>query len=177
MPTGPQTLPGIDIEKGGAKPQVSGPVASLASLYLEIHRRAPKAKIVIIGYPQLWGNQLDFNALAPGHSECIVARPFPVFLSVAKSDTKWMNDVAHDLNDRILSEIKSAKHQASNLNIQYVPTADLFVHDRTDQRLCGSTSPTLFNPLLLSLQKPLQTSFHPTGSGQKAIAQRLIQSL
>ncbi len=135
-------------------PKVTG-ISSIRSVLQAIHHKAPKAQILISGYPKLFGSKsTDANG-------CLVSANLPIYLR--SSDTQWIRAKSADLNAGIKYAVrKSRKH---GIDVHYVNAAKQFV----GHNLCDSSAPWI-NSIILSGGPSLisPASFHPTFRGQIA---------
>jgi hypothetical protein len=108
----------------GLKP--SDTVVSLPAILMEIHARAPQAKIFITGYPELFGSS---------------AKLFGTKLAcpVAVADRSVVNSLAEQLNAVIKASAAAAR--ATGVNVTYVGVAGAFDgHGLCDSRVPFITS-------------------------------------
>jgi len=120
----------------------------LLASYEEIHKKAPEARIVVVGYPQLFVDDPKNN-----YNDLLFAE-----------DQRWMNQKGAELNATLAATAKEA-------GVEFVDPTDAF---RTHG--IGSSDPWMndlsFGGPGMSATDP--GSFHPNATGQAALA-RLIQ--
>lgn len=119
----------------------------LVDMYLEIKERAPNARVIIVGYPQLF---VDDPSDSYGNL-------------LFKEDQVWMNEIAADLNNML-------RDAAAEAGVEFVDPTQAFL----DHGI-GSDDPWI-NDLDLggpgfSVADP--SSFHPNAAGHQALADLL----
>jgi lysophospholipase L1-like esterase len=123
----------------------------LLAQYKEIHRLAPNARIVVVGYPQLFVDNPSDN-----YDNLLFAE-----------DQVWMNEKAAELNAMLASVAEEA-------GAEFVDPTDAFRGHNI-----GSTDSWMndldFDGPGMSVPNP--SSFHPNAAGQAAIAQLIQQQL
>lgn len=123
----------------------------LLASYQEIHRKAPNARIVVVGYPQLFVDHPsdDYSGL------------------LFAADQRWMNQKAAELNAMLASAAKEA-------GAEFVDPTDTFRGHGI-----GSRDPWIndldFGGPGWMLTNP--SSFHPNATGHAALAQLIQQQL
>jgi hypothetical protein len=155
-------LPGINPDTG--KPEtVCGSLPSLTQVYEDIHAAAPNAKILVLGYPELWGSKFDMTTTIP--PSCEVLKVGGLTGLVYGSDADWMNEVGLRLN-KIIGDTVHAAAAATSANIQVVSVDTAF----EGHRLCDTGVPW-FNHIILDRDgihiSPDPRSIHPNDSGQQ----------
>ena len=171
MPAGAYELPGINVS--GTRDLVVGPRQSLTDVYAEIHRRAPNARILVLGYPQLWGDSFSPDVYGRGTGTCLVGTAFgSILLKVDWPDSRWMNEVSKGLDSVVQDAVTTVAGLGAD--IRYIDTLPAFVGKKLDYRLCGRTGSPRLRALDLHGTDPLMVSFHPKDSGQQAIAPLVI---
>lgn len=150
-------LPGID-QSTGKPDTVCGSLPSLTQVYADIHKAAPNAKILVLGYPRFWGTTYNF-----GYDSCEVLNFHGSEGLVSAGDMAWMNSVALSLNTQIqrAATLAAAK---TGTSISYVDVDSAF----SGHRLCDKSSPW-FNRLIVHIPGNPQVdsrSFHPNDAGQ-----------
>lgn len=129
---------------------------SLIRLYNDIQSRAPKARIVVVGYPRIFPeNPLPSSA------------PFRDLVTLNRlidpADQVWMNHMARLLDDTL-------EEAAREAGVEYVD-----VYDALDRHEIGTKHPWI-NDLAPELENGGvfdMGSFHPNDLGQAAIAKRV----
>lgn len=132
----------------------------LVKLYDEMQRRAPNARILIVGYPRMFPDEPGVPGLEVGPSLDTGDLDEPI----EPADQRWMNDMGQLLNQTI-------KAAAEEAGVEYVD-----VSDALDGHEIG-TEDSWINDLNFEWEngKPVDMgSFHPNDEGQAAIA-RLVQ--
>jgi lysophospholipase L1-like esterase len=137
----------------GGHDELAARVAALAPVYSraldEIHARAPKATIVLVGYPTI---------SRPGG--CPDAQP------AWPQDVDYLRGVLHELNELIKTE--AAEHHAF-----YVDTeASTVGHD-----MCAPRDQQWVNGVIPSLSTPSVFPLHPNTIGQQNLARRVLDAL
>ena len=102
---------------------------SLATVLAEVHRKAPRAKVYVTGYPRLFG-LTGFDAYG-----CRVGSVAGAPLYVSSADVRWVRAKADGLN----AALRAGVAQARTLGVPatYVDVADAF----TSHNVCGSGTP------------------------------------
>ncbi len=169
-PKGCVTLPGIDVDTHQPKQSCyDHPVPSLHALYQDLAgRMANGGRLVITGYPRLFGNA--WNASQKGGGPlCNVGSAY----TVAPADATWLNQAGDQLNRTILGEVRKAQAWAAtnrpDVTIRYVP--DSFVFE--DHRLCDTKASWINGLILIGPITDLHSaseSFHPIPDGHAAVA-------
>lgn len=138
-------------------------IVSVLNLIRGIHRRAPQAEIVVVGYPQLFGSQQNFyykDNSAPSKWACDVGAGLSQAV-VDYNDAQWMNGLQGKLNGVLSSAVSAAKAEGINAAWQD-PTAIFGQHN-----FCGAQA-NWFYRLRVDGTAPWVGSFHPTLDGQNA---------
>ena len=123
---------------------------TLPTVYRALRARAPRARIIVLGYPN------PFPAILPARSRC--RRWF------AASDLRWLSQTAVALNDVIRAATIS-----SQARVTYLPPSGFEGHD-----LCSEAP--WFNALELVPTRSLY-SFHPNALGQRRLAKIVLAAL
>lgn len=144
-----------------------GPVIHpLSEVFAAIHAEAPKARIVVAGYPGLFGAKMSHYERHPTTTNvferaCSVwpAIGVPIYW-VLYSDAKWLNEEAQALDSVIQAAAVAAA--TTGLPVKYAPPATFKGHG-----LCDSKEAWV-HPLELGLSPigPEPSSFHLTAAGQ-----------
>lgn len=144
---------------GGTAAQFPGTITMPQALRA-IHRRAPKARIYVTGYPRLFG--LAF----PSPFGCPVGAVGQVPLFVTADDAIWFRTKADALNAALASSVGRARRHG--IDATYVDVATPF----TSHNVCGTGTPWV-NGVVADPTSPsgfATASFHPTAQGQEAYA-------
>lgn len=129
--------------------------AHLEAVYTQIHKLAPNARIIVLGYPRLF----PVNA-----SSCSSV------LWLSGADMDWMNTMSATLDSDIGTAVKTVATANPGLNIQFVdPTATFTGHE-----VCSS-APWINGVIAYEdsgsgVTSPGVGSFHPMAPGQSAEA-------
>lgn len=159
----------LKVLEGTLDPSVlSGtPIHPLSKVLAEIHADAPNARIVIGGYPKLFGTKAshfsspNITSSHPTEPTCIVANFGPAPYSVLYSDAQWLNDEGEKLNSAIQAAAVTA--HAEGMPVSYAPPAKFKGHG-----LCDAHE-SWIHPLEINVLAPKgyePASFHPTATGQ-----------
>jgi lysophospholipase L1-like esterase len=135
-------------------------IRGITTILHDIHDRAPKARIYLAGYPELFGNRArDFTATAAAPSGYACQLNSLVNAAIDFDDAQWINRSTQRLN-RVLHH---ATRRASRAGVpaQFVPLRTFDRHG-----LCDAESPWL-NPVLIGAAGVLRESLHPTADGQQ----------
>lgn len=139
--------------------EVSARLASLVSehkldeTYKEIRKRAPYARIAVVGYPRWF---IDEFTDYPGQDYCALIRD---------TDQQWLNQLVRDLN----REIRAA---AQRIGVQYIDIYDV----GEGRELC--TGQSTLDPFMNGVDIFVQSnSFHPNRLGHELIADAVFGSL
>ncbi|MGQ1798923.1 PxKF domain-containing protein [Kocuria oceani] len=124
----------------------------LGDVYKEVRRRAPFARVVVLGYPRFYVEGGARNA----HTDDYCA-------GVRIADQRWINANIRKLNSLI-------RDQAGSLGLQYVDIYD--VGDGAE--LCGSSSQLFLNGVVIG---NTEESYHPNSYGHELIADKVTSSL
>jgi streptogramin lyase len=161
-----ERLEGLADIKGAATPEGT-PIHSVLRLLEAIHAEAPAARLIIGGYPHLFGSSeatYQEYAEAPSHRVCVVGSTeilgLPTYFRVDYQDGRWLNSLADRLDSFVKKTVTVA--QAAEIPVSYAAPTGFKEHG-----LCDSKTPW-FNALELnpSTKAPESGSFHPNGSGQ-----------
>lgn len=123
----------------------------LAEIYSEILRQAPRARVIVLGYPQFFRDGGTFINRCSG---------------VHKSDQQWVNEKVEEINDLL-------REEAESLGLEFVYTSDAF----DGHRLCeigGGEDREWFRDIVVSDQN---ASFHPDDDGHFAMYQLLLDKI
>lgn len=125
----------------------------LAQLYSRIIREAPRARVIVMGYPQFFrtGGTLLFKCSG-----------------VTKMDQIWVNEKVEEMNDLLEAE-------ASSLGLEFIDPSDAF----EGHRLCevgGGEDREWFRDIVLEADSQVKddASFHPDDDGHFAEYQLLL---
>jgi hypothetical protein len=138
----------------------------LSEVFAAIHAEAPKARIVVGGYPALFGAKGSHYELHPTSTN-VLERACPVWPGIGipvywvlYSDAKWLNEEAQALDSVIQAAATAAA--TSGLPVKYAPPAKFKGHG-----LCDSKEAWV-HPLELGVSPigPEPSSFHTTATGQ-----------
>ncbi|UQI49729.1 GDSL-type esterase/lipase family protein (plasmid) [Streptomyces sp. HU2014] len=179
-PCSAESIGGVDPDTGKGNGQETGPLKEWAPKWLhdqvrprltstlnEIHQHAPKAKIVLMGYPRL----LESPKL------CLPA--------IGPDEGPWLNQLADTAADEMRGAVEDANKQHSANVVFADPRAEF-----TGKAICGN--PESVNGLVLSGHSqadnrdwkwlpgniaPSMKSFHPKISGARLYANVLEQAL
>lgn len=133
--------------------------AGLTDTYTEIQRRAPNARVVVVGYPRMF----------PAEPVRDVALPdwLPAEAGIDTPDQRWLNEMARLLND-------TTRAAAREAGVEYVD-----VYAALDGHELGTQDPWIHhvgfeveNASVLDMD-----SFHPGDRGQAAIARRVEHTI
>jgi hypothetical protein len=156
---------GITIPQGtpGARPLKK----TLADLYVDVASRlAPRGRLVVGGYPRLFGTDKDkgYKSLVIQDVKVPFCQVLPGYL-VGFGDATWINDVDARGNAAINRQIDVARARLAttrpDVRIDY---ADAWASFR-DHSLCDKQSSWL-NGLQITTAGEKRQSFHPNGDGQ-----------
>lgn len=141
--------------------------ASLATVLAEVHRRAPRAKVYVTGYPRLFG-LTGFDSYG-----CRVGSVAGAPLYVSSADVRWVRAKSDGLNAALRTGV--ARARALGVPATYVDVADAF----TSHNVCGSGTPWLNGVLLAPTTPPSldPATFHPNAAGQKAYARAVAAAV
>jgi hypothetical protein len=137
------------------------PIHSIRSVIEAIHDKAKSARIVVGGYPLLFGPSQSTYTLflaAPSHFVCAVGVP-P--FSVDYDDAKWINERGIEL-DSVIAGAVTAAHAQEHIPVKYAPATTPFRH----HGLCDKEDAWIHPLELDGLSGPKKSSFHPTQDGQ-----------
>jgi lysophospholipase L1-like esterase len=121
--------------------------AKLPGVYRSVTAHAPRARVIVIGYPRLFPT-LEAARPAP---DCAVLRQIT-------------GDEIDYLNERITSLDVAISDAAAKAGVEFVDVADAF-----DARPLGCRVPSYLNRRSLHVNR-LPASFHPNNEGQRRIA-------
>lgn len=144
------------------------PLNKLQRLYADIRARAPRAKLVVPGYPRFFPVDGATGAISTilGFSPLDPARRCE---GLRISDQLWINQKIYDLDTAIAASARS-------MGGEYAAMYDAF----DEHELCHSINPLAGN-WLHGIRPPIianvDESFHPTEDGQTAYADRIRDAL
>ena len=151
--------------QGPATASGGTPITPVATVLADLHARAPKARIFVGAYPELFGDDpADFTAdpSAPSGAACVVNAT--VGASLDRADTQWINGRIRDLNGVLKAAVKAAEKSDRSLEATFVPAKTFNGHGLCDDHQAW------INPLILLPGAPPAVSpesFHPTEKGQR----------
>jgi hypothetical protein len=117
----------------------------LARLYIRLRRGAPDARIIVLGYPNLfWTDRGDRSA-----TDCLLQ------FAIGRSETKFLLDLQHRLSDAMAEA-------ASRARVEFVETATIF----KGHEPCGGLAPRWIDFLPLRGRTPDPGAYHPNRNGQ-----------
>lgn len=152
----------------GVKKQVVT-VPSLSGLYMDIHQRAPQAKIRVLRYPHLFPASPPAQCTVGSYTATVGSFHHTFTYTLDQAEMMAMNSAGDTLDTTIAQQVAIAK--AQGINIQAVDTrSDFQAHE-----ICGSSA--WFNALILNGTTPSPFSFHPNSSGQTDFAKLIEGSL
>ena len=123
---------------------------TLPPVYRALRARAPRARIIVLGYPN------PFPAAVPAPARCR--------LWFSGSDRRWLSRTAAALNDAVRAATIS-----SHAGVTYLPPSGFEGHD-----VCSEAS--WFNGLEI-LPGRSRYSFHPNALGQRRLAKIVLAAL
>ncbi len=127
----------------------------LADIYADILRQAPRARVIVLGYPQFFRDGGTFL------TRCS---------QVHRSDQQWVNEKVAEMNAML-------KEQAESLGLEFLPTSDAF----EGHRLCeigGGEDREWFRDITFDeIGGPDNASFHPDDDGHFAEYQLLLNKI
>lgn len=152
------------------------PIRALTEVIKAVRSHAINARIVIGGYPHLFGPSESTYELgaSPSGKVCLVGTAQvpsvgPVPLLVDYRDALWLNKLAGQLDTAIQRAVKAA--QAEGTPVSYAPPR-FSVHG-----LCASGEPWLNAVELDSANEVEPGSFHPNATGQRLAYEPAFASL
>jgi len=129
---------------------------ALEAAYRQLHQRAPKARLVVVGYPQVVADPATVNV-----DTCKAVSTPVEERRVTSDDARWMRDKGAALSAVISKAAKAA-------GARYVDVAA----DFAGHEAC-SAKPWLSGFLLTDIV----ASFHPTAAGQVELAKLVTQAI
>jgi lysophospholipase L1-like esterase len=146
----------------GGKVTMAIPAATLrsrlAAVYAAVHKAAPHAKLVVLGYPRL------FSPAPSASAPC----------DVAAVDSKAFSKTEDALNASVAAAVKKANTAAKTKFATFVDDGTAF----KGHELCaGPLASSYLNGLLLTSTSARSESFHPNRAGQSVLAARLQKAL
>jgi hypothetical protein len=159
------TLPGDDAPLVVAEPaRIAGPVTDAVVLTLrEIARRAPRAQIVLVGYPPL----VESTVLA--QPQCA---PYAAALNLQPSETAWVEATTAQMNAALAVAARRVSADTGSTVSFRDPTAAF-----AGRSICGSGGlPSAFNAVVQTPTPgdtgvPSAESFHPNLIGTRLYAE------
>ncbi len=140
--------PGSDCTKGFKHISFGTLERKLSKVYRDIHSRAPRAQIYVIGYPHFFHE----------------ASAFPNRCSVRVRDKAHINALIKKGDQHIARAVKRAQNLGDASQFHFIDTYGAFNgHD-----LCGSPGDDYINGLV---SRKAKESFHPNKAGHKRLAQ------
>jgi lysophospholipase L1-like esterase len=133
-----------------ARERIDREVEQLIQMYLDMRERAPNARILVLGYPQLFpddgGHGISWSS------------------SITGAERRWLNAMGDYANQSIQNAIAAANAQGAD--IEYVDVSNALAGHEI-----GTDDPWM-NDLDLDLSWPPvnPASFHPNAQGQQALA-------
>ena len=146
-------LPAIAGPEGSKKP----PQYTLADLYAQVRRDAPKAKILVVGYPRFFPDNPPRVGCGGGGGD-----------DWSQQSMRQMNALVDQANSFIRAD---ATHADARLT--YVDISDVLSPGGTDHTVCSNHA----NWLNRAIPTNAQLSYHPNVPGQTAIAARVVACL
>jgi hypothetical protein len=117
----------------------------LTRLYARLRRGAPNARIIVLGYPNLFWT----DRAAVSVSDCILQ------LAIGRSETRFLLDLQHRLS-------VAMAEAAARARVEFVETATIF----SGHEPCGDLTPRWIDFLPLRGRKPDPGAYHPNRNGQ-----------
>jgi lysophospholipase L1-like esterase len=138
----------------------------LVQVYEKIHQRAPDARILVLGYPQVFPEQAE-------EQNCASLRQYTLrgkSAGFSQSEQNYLRNVGVQLNERI-DESVALFSGATGVG-EFVPVADTFA----GHEVCGNAGQWINGPVLRpdNAWPPVQTlpgTFHPSVVGQQEYAE------
>jgi len=138
----------------------------LSEVFAAIHAEAPKARIVVGGYPALFGAKMSHYELHPTSTN-IFERACPVWPGIGipiywvlYSDAQWINEEGEKLDSVIQAAAVTARQ--AGIPVRYAPPAKFKGHGLCDRKEAWVHSLELgVSPIGAE-----PSSFHPTATGQ-----------
>lgn len=137
-------LRGEEPPHGGGNPKT----VPLQSIFRQVREEAPRARVLVVGYPQF------FKSGGTNFFPCS---------GVSKTDQRWINSKVKEMNDLI-------REEAESLGLEFVYTSDAF----EGHRLCevgGGEDREWFRDIQLDADTDVldAASFHPDDDGHAAM--------
>jgi sugar lactone lactonase YvrE/lysophospholipase L1-like esterase len=143
-------------------------VPSLAGLYEEIHRRAPNARIVVMGYPELFPSNASTNCVV---GSFLWAHHNNVY-KIEPASMTALDTAERTLNTTIKNQVDVAKSNGVP-NIAYVDTYGAFKNHGPCDTVPSNVQ--FINRLIWDGPgSPSPFSFHPNQAGQADLARQLL---
>lgn len=152
--------------QAGTAAQFPGTLTMTEAL-LRIHRRAPRARVYVTGYPRLFG-LTGYDTFG-----CQVGALGRAPLYVTSEDVHWLRSKVDGLNAAIQTGVAEARRRG--VRASYVDVATPF----TTHNVCGSGTPWVNGVVFTPTNPPrLSTaSFHPNARGQQAYADAVAAAI
>jgi lysophospholipase L1-like esterase len=132
--------------------------ARLATVYAAVHRYAPHARLVVLGYPRLFSPTPSATAPCP----------------VAAVDARALSKAENVLNGSIAKAVAHADKVAGKKFATFVDNGSVF----KGHELCaGPAASSYLNGLVITSAGARPESFHPNRVGQAVLAKHLEQVL
>jgi hypothetical protein len=144
-------------------------VPSLAGLYQEIHRRAPNARIVVMGYPELFPSNASTSCVVASVKLPNTNRHY-VF-KIEPASMTALDTAERTLNTTIKDQVNVAKSNGVP-NIAYVDTYGAFKNHGPCDTVPSNVQ--FINGLILDGLSASPFSFHPNKFGQADLARQLL---
>ncbi|NRQ40359.1 SGNH/GDSL hydrolase family protein [Nonomuraea sp. NN258] len=134
--------------------------AGVLKVLRELHARAPRARVIVLGYPR------PFPAQPPGPVD-----------NLTEDDQRWLNAVTRRLNDRVGAVVKDFDRTLAALgapgSAEYVDAYEAFTGHEV-----GRPEPYLHG-LAMNLEelRVYPRSFHPTGPGYRRFAELITAQI
>jgi hypothetical protein len=165
-----KTLPGDTEKLPRAVADLAATVvnASVYTVLMQIHAKAPNAKILLMGYPNLFGHD---------DVECV---------GIPRSQLKWLKDAPPEVNAALGAAAASANTSIGRTTVTFADPVTYF----TSHELCApenyingiraDLSPgddPIFGPFVFNTGIPSAQSIHPNALGQAAYARAMTDAL
>jgi len=141
---------------GRVEAALSGLRATLEAAYRQIKARAPSARVLVLGYPQVIADPATVDL-----DSCPAAGTVVPGRRITADDAKWLRDKGARLADVISRAAKAA-------GVTYVDVAGPFA----GHEACGP-DPWLSGVVIVEPK----ASFHPTAAGQAQLARLVTKAL
>lgn len=169
---GRYVLPGIGAS-GEPDEETNGvPLPSLVRLYKDIGSAAPNARIIVVGYPELF--ESGTYSAGSETTACRVGTNLGMLdYTISASDVQWLDAEANTLDQLIGTSVRTAARDG--VDVSFLDVRPLFAGGG----LCDSGAPDV-NGLIFDGAKFWHRdleSFHPNRSGQNILASALEREL